>query len=564
MVSVCAGLVVEDGESGTIRFVHETVQTFLNGFLSSWIPEATENVAIVLLTYLCFDHFRQPPSFEDPSKDPYDQTDSIYWFEEFYRFSESHQLYQYVSLYWGTHSEQSFTQRVQTLGDAFLHNQNCLMCATDFMFIYNVSSIPGGPSYLAKPRSALQLAIYMGLETWASRIFAQLDSTSGMSPDESSSALLYAAGRGSLGIVKMLLTSPGSDINKAADMGEAPLLVAAEGGHLELVKWLCYLPDINLDIASTVLGQNVAHYSVRTGSAAMVEFLLSIPGINFRCEDKLRTTPLMHAANSAHFTEIFKIIYEAKVDIGHELDALVGAASYGNIDVVKLLTQDMHNMNINEMSDGYTALHAAAAASQTEVIQYLHATCSDLDLNAETRSGKTALMLAAGSYHPDRRLEAIKILIGLPEVNVFKTDQSGRTVFHHAANWGNFEEIRFLFASVPDIDINHKDRRGETVLMLAIRCPSLRSREEKPRIVKFLLSLPTLDLEATNNEGQTALLIAEEEEQEGKIRESRTGKVNKPPDYVSIVVLIKQALTDRIVAKSRSLSQLTQDGADPV
>ena len=54
MVSVCAGLVTVDEESGIIRLVHYTTQEYFERTLDRWFPDAHHNIADTCVTYLSF------------------------------------------------------------------------------------------------------------------------------------------------------------------------------------------------------------------------------------------------------------------------------------------------------------------------------------------------------------------------------------------------------------------------------------------------------------------------------------------------------------------------------
>ena len=57
MVSVCAGLVTVDEESGTIRLVHYTTQEYFERTRIEWFPDAQTDIAMTCVTYLLFDAF---------------------------------------------------------------------------------------------------------------------------------------------------------------------------------------------------------------------------------------------------------------------------------------------------------------------------------------------------------------------------------------------------------------------------------------------------------------------------------------------------------------------------
>ncbi|PMD45783.1 hypothetical protein L207DRAFT_387885, partial [Hyaloscypha variabilis F] len=59
MVSVCAGLVTIDEESGVIRLVHYTTQEYFERTQLRWFPNAETDIAIICVTYLSFDVFER-------------------------------------------------------------------------------------------------------------------------------------------------------------------------------------------------------------------------------------------------------------------------------------------------------------------------------------------------------------------------------------------------------------------------------------------------------------------------------------------------------------------------
>ena len=57
MVSVCAGLVTVDQESGTIRLVHYTTQQYFEQTQQYWFPDAETDITKICITYLSFSIF---------------------------------------------------------------------------------------------------------------------------------------------------------------------------------------------------------------------------------------------------------------------------------------------------------------------------------------------------------------------------------------------------------------------------------------------------------------------------------------------------------------------------
>lgn len=51
-ITVCAGLLILDQESNSVRLVHYAAQEYLENIRSSWLPEAQEYIPKTCLTYL--------------------------------------------------------------------------------------------------------------------------------------------------------------------------------------------------------------------------------------------------------------------------------------------------------------------------------------------------------------------------------------------------------------------------------------------------------------------------------------------------------------------------------
>src|SRR3984885_6493359 len=101
VVSVCAGLVTVDEESGIIRLVHYTTQEYFKRTRERWFPNAETDITKVCLTYLSFHAFGSG----------FCQTDTE--FEERLRLN---QLYDYVAHNWGNHAREALNLCQQVVG----------------------------------------------------------------------------------------------------------------------------------------------------------------------------------------------------------------------------------------------------------------------------------------------------------------------------------------------------------------------------------------------------------------------------------------------------------------
>lgn len=92
MVSVCAGLVTVDGESGIIRLVHYTTQEYFERTQEKWFPNIQTDIARICVTYLSFDEFESGFCQNDV---------------EFEERLQSNRLYDYASRNWGHHAREA-------------------------------------------------------------------------------------------------------------------------------------------------------------------------------------------------------------------------------------------------------------------------------------------------------------------------------------------------------------------------------------------------------------------------------------------------------------------------
>ena len=186
-----------------------------------------------------------------------------------------------------------------------------------------------------------------------------------------------------------LLLDQGADVNKASRLGRTPLLVAAEThGTLETVRLLL---QKNADV-------NVA--------------------------DNVGFTPLIAAAYVDN-TAVAKLLIDkgaglnAKTLAGQAGTALMGAASYGNLELSRLLLA--HNVDLNAISaesDGnvkngpvavgnLTALHSAIVSGSAEEVKLLLDAGAPVD--PRDVRGMTPLMVAVSTDRPNAGI--VKMLL---------------------------------------------------------------------------------------------------------------------------------------------------------
>jgi len=176
-------------------------------------------------------------------------------------------------------------------------------------------------------------------------------------------ALHNAARSGDYTAVKALLSTDSSLINETDDWNQTPLSIAADKGHLEIVKYL-------------------------------VE-----QGAQLNQADRLDNTPLHIAAGKGHL-EIVKYLVKKRANVdqinGYGRTPLYAAAERGRFEIVKYLVEQ--GVDVDRASHSKeTPLHAAAEGGHLEIVKYLVE--QGVDVDPASHSKETPLHAAAGIGH---------------------------------------------------------------------------------------------------------------------------------------------------------------------
>ena len=207
--------------------------------------------------------------------------------------------------------------------------------------------------------------------------------------------LLSAAAKGMIDDVKALLAGP--DVDARSHINETPLMFAASGGHLDVVKHLIAKgADVNAQYDTGNTPLIVASWY---GHLDVVRFLIA-GGADIHIGNNSNETALEWAACHGHL-EIAKLL----VDRGAVVDAintrggtpLVQACENGRLDVARYLVDQGANLEIRAERDGFTPLMAAACNGHVDVVEFLLP--RGANPNVQDTNGKTALSAAKDSGH---------------------------------------------------------------------------------------------------------------------------------------------------------------------
>ncbi|XP_029426562.1 ankyrin repeat domain-containing protein 29 isoform X2 [Nannospalax galili] len=227
-------------------------------------------------------------------------------------------------------------------------------------------------------------------------------------------AAFWAARRGNLALLKLLLNSGRVDVDCRDSHGTTLLMVASYAGHIDCVRELVLQgADINLQRED---GGTALLAASQYGHMQVVETLLK------------------HGAN------IHDQLYDGAT-------ALFLAAQGGYLDVIRLLLSSGAKVN-QPRQDGTAPLWIASQMGHSEVVRVMLLRGADRD--ATRNDGTTALLKAANKGYNDVIEELLKFS---PTLGILK---NGTSALHAAVLSGNIKTVALLLEAGADPALRNK------------------------------------------------------------------------------------------------------------
>ncbi|KAF3067621.1 Ankyrin repeat domain-containing protein 17 [Trichoderma lentiforme] len=555
ILSVCAGLVTVDEESGIIRLVHYTAQEFFDQTRYHWFPDAEREITKICCTYLSFDVFGSGFASRD----------------DFEKRLLSNPLYNYAAANWGHHArglpdlpgevEQFIAcqAKVEASSQVAMGNLSYFAWGEFEKRIDNEFDYPPETTGLHPPETTgLHLAAFFGVRRGVAFLLQhenELDLTDflrmtplayaaqngheatarlllkeGASVDGDSeyyevgdwTPLHVAASEGHETVVQLLLEE-GAEVDATDDHGYTALLLAVNANHENIVRLLLEkgaLIDTKNHSGSTPLisaagrglknivqlllekgastetgdyyGFTPIFYAARNGSNDMAQLLLE-KGASINTKNNWGSTPLSFAVWSGKDIVQFFLEKGASIDEKDKYGytPLLRAAEDGNIGVVRLLLER------GAIAKG--ALAHAARGRHVALVQLL--LDQGLPIEDEDCFGSTALLSAVDNKIRDggNSLETILLLLERGAA-IEARGNDGETALLRASESSRIDNIKLLLDKGAAIEA--RDNGGNTALMRAASLGQIAN-------IEFLLDRGAA-IEARDNGGNTVLLRASE------------------------------------------------------
>ena len=308
---------------------------------------------------------------------------------------------------------------------------------------------------------------------------------------EGNKFLNLVASNGHTETVRYLVGLPEVDVNQRVRNLTA-LHCAAKEGHPDVVRVLI---DAGADIDTKNNGRSPLHCASDSGALEVVKTLVEAgAGVNVTDGNEGRTC-LSLAASNGHTETVRYLVGLPEVDVNHRdmynCTALDCAVKEAHADVVQVLIDAGADIASNN-NDGDSPLHRASTSGALEVVKVL--VRAGAGVNVTDDHGGTCLFLAAYFGHT----ETVRYLVGLPEVDVNHCDRKSETALHCAAKEGHPDVVRVLIDAGADIDT-------ETIFGCSpLHCASTSGALE---VVKMLVRAGA-GVNATDDDGSTSLFLA--------------------------------------------------------
>lgn len=326
---------------------------------------------------------------------------------------------------------------------------------------------------------------------------------------------------------------------------EREFLNCCEIGDFASIDWEGVYQKCDLRTFSTPFDYcTPLHYSCLYNNLDVVKCLIEKYRCSASCKDHRGENPLHWAIENNNIDIVEYMVsgnYARPSDknlLGQ--NAIHYACKYGHSEILSYLLPRCSQDSINEKDTCQrTALHWACISGCVKAIKVL---ITHLDPNEEDKNGHNCLQIVYSNNtyeYPSK--EIIEYLTSLPQCDVSKKDENGRTCLHWATEQGHIDVVKYL-VSVRHCDPNERNKDDHNCLHIACKAGQL-------LIVRYLINWRLCNPNDRTGDGCDCLHVA--------CRYHQT----KIIDYFVSEVKLYPTLTD---ANGQSCLQIARVGISPL
>ena len=228
--------------------------------------------------------------------------------------------------------------------------------------------------------------------------------------NEGKSALNHVCSKNSKDCLEFLLSQPDIDVNIKAKNNATPLIISCYNGYSDIAWRLCQEPTINLNCQDNYKGCTAAAMAVFWNKINCVNVLKNVDGVDWNIPTKNGNSPAMLAARKGHadILNILLSIPSIKLDwknkAGHHITHVAVESDIGG-DIKE---------SFNENDPPVDPMRCLEILSKDKRVKW----------NIKNKRGEVPLITALKK----KRVDVIKILLKIPEIDTNVSDKFGFTV----------------------------------------------------------------------------------------------------------------------------------------
>ncbi|XP_046550762.1 ankyrin repeat domain-containing protein 50-like [Haliotis rubra] len=298
---------------------------------------------------------------------------------------------------------------------------------------------------------------------------------------------------GSVDVGKYVLSQHKVNINQRGWRNRPPVLVAGENGYKDLVE-LFVKHGAKLSLKDR-RKMNILHCASDKGHLAVVMYIVSLHSVDIDSEGFENKTPMMFAGQSGH-KDVVEFLVNHGADLAHrdsDTNIILHLISYwgGSVDVGKYVLSQ-HKVNINQRGwRNRPPVLVAGENGYKDLVELFVKHGAKLSLKDSHKMN--ILHCASDKGH----LAVVMYIVSLHSVDIDSEGLENKTPMMFAGQNGHKDVVEFLVNHGAQLSL--ADREGNNILLLAV---------SHVEVVKYILSLGVVNIDAKNRKGESAAMRA--------------------------------------------------------